>query len=189
MVVSTDSEKIADIASSYGAEIPFIRPHEYALDDTPGALVVTHALKWLLENEGNIPEYTMLLQPTSPLRTWEDIDNAIDLLNEEQSTSVISVSPVEQHPYLMKCVSENNVMKNFCETTESPGNRQSLDPVYVVNGAIYMTLSEKLVNNPEDEKQPWYDNQSVAYIMPADRSIDIDTEQDLVIARYLCGKY
>lgn len=180
VVVSTDSEQIAEIALSYGAEVPFMRPAELAQDDSPGMSVILHALNWLLENEGYCPDYTIALQPTSPLRIADDIDNAIDLLKAKQVSSVVSVSLAKQHPYLMKNVNDIGAMTNFCKITEEPGNRQDLPPVYILNGAIFLARSNKLVQD-----KSWYDEQTQAYIMPESRSVDIDTPEDLFFAGYL----
>ena len=180
VVVSTDSEQIAEIALSYGAEVPFMRPAELAQDDSPGMSVILHALNWLLENESYCSDYTMALQPASPLRTSDDIDNTIDLLKAKQVSSVVSVSLVKQHPYLMKNVTDIGTMTNFYKITEDAGNRQDLPPVYILNGAIYLARSNKLVQD-----KSWYDEQTQAYIMPESRSIDIDTPEDLFLAGYL----
>ena len=89
-IVSTDDPEIADVSRHWGAEVPFLRPAELARDDTPGIEPVLHAVRWLGENEGYRPDYVMVLQPTSPLRTTEDIEAAIQLARDRQADGVVS---------------------------------------------------------------------------------------------------
>jgi len=180
VVVSTDSKKIAEVALSYGAEVPFMRPGELAQDNSSGISVVLHAIKWLSENENYKPLYIMLLQPTSPLRNSLDIDNAINLLENHSPSSVISVSLVKQHPYWMKNINKSGTISDFYSGEKILNTRQELPKIYIPNGAIYLTRSDRLL-----VEETWYDNKSIAYIMPEDRSLDIDTEIDLLIANHL----
>lgn len=179
VIVSTDSQKIADIALQYGAEVPFLRPPELAQDDTLGLAVVIHAIKWLSDNEGYSPEFTMLLQPTSPLRNSTDIENVINMLNNKTTSSVVSVSPVEQHPHLMVNIKNNGTMKCLAELSMGSGNRHEYPDVYALNGAIYIAKTNDIVKN-----ETWYNEHSMAYIMPEERSVDIDSPKDLVVAEY-----
>ena len=96
--VSTDDAAIASVSRDWGAEVPFLRPVELARDDTPGIAPVLHAVKWMEEHEGYRPDYVMLLQPTSPLRTAQDITSATELAESKGGDSVVSVSEVKHHP-------------------------------------------------------------------------------------------
>lgn len=80
VIVSTDDEEIAEVAEKYGAEVPFLRPKKYAQDDTTDMPVYEHTLHWLEENERYIPDIVVWLRPTAPLRTSEDIKNAVNIL-------------------------------------------------------------------------------------------------------------
>jgi N-acylneuraminate cytidylyltransferase/CMP-N,N'-diacetyllegionaminic acid synthase len=180
IIVSTDSEEIAKVALSYGAEVPFIRPIELAQDETLGMEVVLHVVEWLASNENYVSDYTMLLQPTSPLRGSCDINNAVDLLlNDKSSSSIISVSPVSQHPNLMVEVDDSGIMKLLGDLPMGSGDRHTYSALYALNGAIYIAKTRYL-----ESYKTWYDDSSKAYVMPRERSVDIDTKEDLVVAEY-----
>ena len=102
VIVSTDDEEIAEVARSYGGEVPFLRPVNLAQDETPDLPVFQHALNWLAEKEGYSPEALVQLRPTSPIRPPEFVDHGITVLLESQGTdSVRSVIPSAQNPYKM----------------------------------------------------------------------------------------
>ncbi len=99
LICSTDSEEIAEVARAYGAETPFIRPAEFAQDLTPDLPVFEHALGWLQEQEGSVPDAVVHLRPTGPMRTSEDIEAAIDLLlAHPEADSVRCVAEAPLHP-------------------------------------------------------------------------------------------
>ena len=102
VIVSTDSPEIAEIARSYGADVPFMRPASLAQDDTPAMEPILHALRWLEANEDYRPDYAAMLQAISPLRTTRNIDEAFELAEEADALSVVSVCPVVEHPFWMK---------------------------------------------------------------------------------------
>jgi len=183
IIVTTDSTQIADIALRYGAEAPFIRPKELALDDTPGILPILHAINWLSANENYNPHCVIHLQPTSPLRTAEDIDNAGNIFKEKGADSLVSVTPVEQHPYWMKRIDKEGVLTDFIKMKKAILRRQELPLVYIINGAIYIAKCEELLRY-----KTWYLARTFSYVMPKERSIDIDTLEDLSIAEYLIRK-
>lgn len=180
VVVTTDSKEIADVALRYGAEVPFIRPKELSLDDTSGMLPILHAVEWLSVNENYHPDYVINLQPTSPLRTVEDIEKTINILIEKGADSVVSVTPVEQHPYWMKLVDRAGLMTDFVRLEHPITNRQDLPPVYVLNGAIFLAKREMLLRN-----ENWYTDKTFSYVMPKERSIDIDSLWDLRLAEFI----
>ena len=101
IILSTDSEKYRLICQEYGIDSPFLRPKELASDESTSEDVVIHALDWLRENNNYIPDYILYLQPTSPLRVNNDIDNSIQIAMENDADSVVSVGLVNQHPYYM----------------------------------------------------------------------------------------
>ena len=181
VVVSTDHLDIAETARKYGAEVPFIRPSELAQDDTLAFPVLIHAFQWLKEHEGYRPNYVMLLQPTSPLRTSGDIDNAIQLALDKDADGVVGMCGIKHHPYWTKSVSEDGRIVDFM-TLDKPSEvaysrRQDLPTVYVVNGAIYLSKPQVLL-----ELQSFFTAETYAYIMPPERSIDIDAIWDLKFA-------
>lgn len=180
VVVSTDDEEIADIAKQIGAEVPFLRPKELAKDDTPGIYPIVHAVKWIIKEKNYIPEYVVNLQPTSPLRTADDIDKAIEKIMNSNFNYLVSVCEAQHHPYWMKTI-EQDMLKDFVEQgSDKALRRQDLPQVYSLNGAVYVYKTETLLMNPfmTDEKV-------LPYIMPKERSVDIDDFYDFKFAELL----
>jgi CMP-N,N'-diacetyllegionaminic acid synthase len=177
VIVSTDSAEIMNVAVRYGAEVPFKRPEDLAQDDTPGVAPVLHAARWLEENEGYRPDFIMLLQPTSPLRISDDIDNAIDLAVKRKADAVVSVTPAEAHPYWMKRIHDDGRMTDFIKLDQPMERRQDLPPLYVLNGALYLARYEILM-----ERETFDTDNTFSFIMPPERSLDIDTPWDLYLA-------
>jgi CMP-N,N'-diacetyllegionaminic acid synthase len=176
-VVSTDDDEIAEVAKHWGADVPFLRPAELARDDTPGIEPVLHALRWLAEHESYHPDYVMLLQPTSPLRTTEDIEAAVRLARERGVDSVVSVTEAATHPYWMKRITENGELAELVPTEQEYSRRQELPPAYALNGAIYLIKVDTLM-----EQHTFYPDRTLAYVMPAERALDVDEPWDLYLA-------
>ena len=177
-LVTTDDAEIANTARQHGAEVPFSRPPELAQDNTPGIAATLHAVSWLEENEGYLPNIVVNLQPTSPFRTCSDIDAAIGLLFERNADSVVSVTAAGSHPYWMKTIDDNGWMRDLIQQSEPTFLRQQLPSVYSLNGAIYLAHRDVLLSTGG-----WYTPRTAAYIMPSERSLDIDTPWDLSVAR------
>ncbi len=174
-IVTTDSEEIADIAKCCGGDLPFMRPSGLAEDDTPTIPVILHVLDELKETFDAI----MVLQPTSPLRMAADIDAAISLLAGDSSAdSVISVVKVsDHHPARMKTLHDGVLYDPpFVENVEGQ-RRQDLPEYYLRNGAIYLTRTEVLrqLHSFKGEK-------CLGYLMPEERSVNIDSELDFILA-------
>jgi CMP-N,N'-diacetyllegionaminic acid synthase len=182
LVLSTDDTEIAETGLQYGAEVPFRRPARWSGDRSSSADAVVHALEWLRCKDQYLPDYVLLLQPTSPLRSSADIRKAWKLMQARQSGSVISVSEVRQHPLWMKTVDKKGRMRNFI-STQAPAVRQRLPKVYGMNGAIYITSRDNVMRFRTFHCDPVY-----AYMMPPERSVDIDNEFDLFVARQLLAE-
>jgi len=180
VIVSTDDEEIAEIVKQYGAEVPFMRPKELARDDIPGIDVVFHAMNWFIKNENKQYDLIILLQPTSPLRTAEDIDKAIELLFFKKAKAIVSVCEVDHHPLWTNALPENGCMKNFIRKEIINKNRQELPTFYRLNGAIYLAYCNYI-----KEQKGFFGEETFAYIMPKERSVDIDSELDLKLAEIL----
>jgi N-acylneuraminate cytidylyltransferase len=142
-LVSTDDEEIAAVARSFGAETPFLRPAEFAQDDTTDLPVFVHALRWLAENEGYRPEVVVQLRPTSPIRPRGCVDEAVRiLLAHPDADCVRGVVPAGQNPHKMWRLpgGEDAPMQNLLEVSglAEPYNapRQALPPVYWQTGHI-----------------------------------------------------
>jgi len=179
-VVTTDSPRIAAVAEVQGAEVPFLRPAELATDETPGVLPIVHALEWLDAHEGYRPEWVLCLQPTSPFRTAQDIDAAGALAEAQRADAVVSVSAAAQHPLWMKQVLPGGRLADYLTSPAPATRRQDLPPVYALNGALYLARREMLLRT-----QSWYTERTYAYIMPPERSLDVDTPWDLYLADLL----
>jgi CMP-N-acetylneuraminic acid synthetase len=186
VIVSTDSEDITDVARDFGAEVPFLRPPELAQDDTPDLPVYQHALAWMEESENYCPDIVVWLRPTAPLRTSEDIKGAVNKLLETNADWVRSVCLVEHHPYWMYRM-ENERLDSFVRGVDIRKyyQRHLLPPVYRINGAVDVAWRKTVM-----EKELSYSGDVCAYVMPVERSIDIDTVQDLAFTEFLLkGKY
>jgi CMP-N,N'-diacetyllegionaminic acid synthase len=177
IVVSTDSQNIAATARHFGAEVPFMRPAELAADDTPGVDPVLHAVRWLETQEQYTPEWVMLLQPTSPLRSSEDIREAFSLAQEKNADAVVSVTAVHEHPYWMKRIGEDGRLEDFVVQERPVTRRQDLPAAYALNGAIYLVRRRILI-----EQETLFPLNTHALIMPRERSLDVDTRWDLYVA-------
>jgi N-acylneuraminate cytidylyltransferase/CMP-N,N'-diacetyllegionaminic acid synthase len=185
VVVSTDDAETADAARRYGAEAPFLRPAELARDDTPGVEPVLHALEWLEGREGYRPEYVMLLQPTSPLRTAGDIEGVLRLAAERDADGVTTVCELKAHPYGAVKLGPRGELASFLdfdfgELQKRYPRRQDLPPAYVENGAVYLTRRSVLL-----AERSFYGRRAYGYVMPAERSLDVDTAWDRRVADLL----
>ncbi len=182
VVVSTDDKEIVEISRKYGAEVPFLRPEELATDEAKSIDVVLHAISWVEENDKPY-DLLMLLQLTSPLRTEEDIDRAIELLFEKGTSAIVSVCEVEYHPYWSNVLPADGCMKDFIKPEVINKRRQELSPFYRLNGAIYLAYCHYL-----KQEKSFFGDKTFAYIMPRERSIDIDEEIDFILAEILRNK-
>lgn len=167
IVVSTEDIEIADIARAYGAEVPFMRPQELALDTTPSMDVVFHALDHLPRCED-----VLLLQPTSPLRSTHDIDAIAELRAKTQAPSAVSVSRALHPPQWMFRIADSEELRPLLEEPLPP-RRQETDDIYVLNGALYHARWDWLLAH-----RTFISKETVGYVMPTERSIDIDTPND-----------
>jgi CMP-N-acetylneuraminic acid synthetase len=178
VIVSTDDHEIAVIARACGAEVPFMRPAEFAMDDTPDLPVLKHALEYVGRDTYKA---VVWLRPTAPLRTAGDIDEAVALLTKTGAQSVRSVSATKAHPYWVKTLSGHFLAPFIPGEDEGKyPRRQLLPPAYSLNGAVDVTAVKTL----EGWTTLW-GTRMAGYIMPPERSIDIDTQGDFVIAEAL----
>jgi acylneuraminate cytidylyltransferase len=171
IIVSTDSEKIAEIARSFEASTPFLRPLELAQDETKGEAVLKHALSYM-NAHGRHYDVIVSLQPTSPLRSAKHILEALDFFIDHDLPSLTSISLVSEHPLFMRTIDETGFLT---KVISQPSNvrRQDLCPYYTLNGAIYINKPEDIIN-----EYPGNEN-NYGYIMDYKYSIDINTVDDL----------
>jgi N-acylneuraminate cytidylyltransferase len=177
MYVSSENRKIQEISKKFGAKI-IKRPSNLAKDDSKTIDVVLHTINSLEKKKIDI-DILVLLQPTSPLRTSIDIDNAIDTFINNDCESVISVSELEHSPYWSLKLKNNFLTPNFGEKYFKM-RRQELPKLYSPNGAIFISTPEYLRTN-----KTFYSKKALPYIMPSERSIDIDTELDFKMAEMI----
>lgn len=175
LILSSENEEIIKVAMAWGCEVPFIRPIELAKDDTPGIEPVLHAITMLPGYD-----YVVLLQPTSPLRLVDDIDGCIETCLFSNVPSCVSVTEVNQHPYLMYVINKTGSMSPFLDQKIETFRRQDLPLVYILNGAVYVADSV-LLGKSRSLLTPF----TKAYIMPKARSLDIDDAIDLAVCENL----
>lgn len=176
IIVSTDSQQIKDISENYGANVPFIRP-DYLSNDTATTYdVLQHAIESLALNKPNI--LLVLLQPTSPLRTTEELDKAIEYFIQKNALGVVSVSEMEHSPLWANVLPDDNNMLNFLPNNIVGKRSQDLPTYYRINGSIYIYDIESLLKN----KKVFFDERVFAFVTVPDTSVDIDTMLDFKIA-------
>ncbi|EPY01726.1 acylneuraminate cytidylyltransferase [Magnetospirillum fulvum MGU-K5] len=180
VTVSTDDAEIAAVAQDAGAEVPFLRPSELAHDDTPSLAVVTHMVA-TLASQGWEADTITLLQPTSPFRTGADICSCHELRLQTEASAAVSVVECETHPAWAFVQDEARRLHPFL-SGKMPTRRQDLQPAYRPNGAIFMITRTRL-----DGGGTFYGPDTLAYVMPPEQSIDIDTPWDLHLARLLAA--
>jgi len=175
VILSSDDEAIIKVAKEYGCDVPFVRPKALAQDETRSIDVVTHALQTLDEKFDAV----ILLQPTSPLRTTEDIDGAIEMFYNKGATSVIGVCEMEHSPLWANTLDESMSMENFLDDKYNNSRSQDLPTYYRINGAFYMSkVASVLENETFFVKKDIY-----AYLMSQEDSVDIDTKLDFIVAQ------
>lgn len=179
LIVSTDSEEIAAVAKRYGAEVPFLRPEGIAGDMISSDAVILHALQFYERQDLHFEEVCKL-QPTSPLRTARDLVEAYNIFHEGGWNFLVSVCECEHSPLWCGTLDKENSMDDFLKEEVIQSCRQKLPRYYRLNGAIYMAKTEAFLKN-----QSFFGKKGKAYIMPQERSIDIDSVLDFQIAELI----
>lgn len=182
VIVSTDDPGIASAAAAAGAQVPFLRPAEISGDHASHYDVIAHALDWLEQETGRLPQLLCLLQPTSPLRTGDDIDALVELVSSRDADAGVSVASVPVHPAYMYRVDADMNADLYMPREDGVYLRsQDLEPLYYVNGAVYVLRPATFrLRNTVLPDRP------VAHVMPRERSADIDDATDFELAeRYI----
>ena len=180
VVVSTDSIKIAEVAKEFGASVPFLRPAELASDTAKSIDAIIHAIQWL-EEHGEKFDIFVLLQPTSPLRTSEDIDGALEKFIANGEKSLVAVSLVSDNPILMRTINQDGTMERLLDL-QSTVRRQDMKKYYRVNGSIYIN------NISEINAYTSLNDNVIPYIVKPENAVDIDEKKDLVLAEWYLGQ-
>lgn len=174
VVVSTEDDEIAEVARASGAQTPFRRPHELATDEAPGIAPVMHALEMLPDCAA-----ILLLQPTSPLRGVADIEGILRLAKQTGAMSAVSVCAVGEHPAWMFSRLPDGRLTPF-QPGPPPTRRQDMADLFSLNGAMYFATRQHLI-----EQETFVGKGTLGYVMPPERSIDIDTPFDWRVAEML----
>jgi len=182
-VVSTDSLEIKKISESYGANVPFIRPKFLSNDKALAVPTIQHAVSFCETFNKFKYDYIVMLQPTAPLRTHYDIDNSLSKLIKEGGDGIISIVDVNNyHPVKMKII-KNDRLFDFVDSGLENPPRQSLPPIFIVNGAIYATKRDVFMND-----NTFKGNKCLPFLMPPERSSNIDVIEDFIVAEYHLNK-
>lgn len=179
IMVSTDSEVYANIAKEYGANVPFLRSETLASDTASSWDAVKEVLDKYSCN-GEHFDVVALLQPTSPLRTSEDIVNGFKILDENDANTVVGVCEMDHSPLWANTLPKDNSMETFIREDVLNLPRQQIETYYRINGALYIVRTSHLMI-----AENIYADKSYAYIMDKHKSVDIDDEFDLNLAKVL----
>jgi CMP-N,N'-diacetyllegionaminic acid synthase len=180
VVVSTDDSEIAEVALAGGAEVPFLRPAELASDTSSGIAPVLHALE-------HLPEVSdlLLLQPTSPLRSVDDVEAIVALLREAGREAAVSVTHSAKHPAWMFGLSPQKTLRPLLPVPEAVC-RQQLTTAYALNGSLYLASRDFL-----ERERSFLTADTLGHVMPPERSLDIDSPLDWQWGEFLmrqqCG--
>ena len=172
-IVSTDDEEIARIARTLGGDVPFLRPAEISNDTAKSVDFMLHALSFL-ERQGEHYDAVLLLQPTSPLRTIEDVRVIIQSFKEGNSESLISVYREDHVHALVSYHYQDGIGIPLDDKHNVGGRRQEHQPIYVRNGAFYLTTSDYLTR-----EQKVFSSRPILYVMSKSRSVNLDGPEDL----------
>ncbi len=178
ILTSDDPEAIA-LSEKVGVNAPFVRPEHLIKDNSATNDVIKHALDWYKSEHSIYPEIIVLLQPTSPFRTAEDIDNAISKFEKTEKESLLSVCHVSQHSSDCITVDANGNIERFClSRDESMVGRQDYQKVYFIDGSVYISSTKRFLR-----KKTIFDFKSEVFVIRKSHGIDIDDHFDLELAR------
>ncbi len=174
-VVSTEDDEILRVVRAHGGDAPFTRPADLARDETPTMAVVRHAIESLSARY----DYTVVLQPTSPLRTAEDIDACLLRCERDDAPACVSVCPAVPHPAWVFSLGAGGRLVPVLGG-DRPVRRQDLPPAFALNGAVYAARTGWLLATGS-----FLAPETVAHVMPRERSVDVDDETDLLVCEAL----
>lgn len=184
VIVSTDSEEIAAVARDFGAEVPFMRPAELARDDSPEWLAWRHALTFVRDTEGALPEAMLSVPTTAPLRLSIDLENCLDEFAKDDADMVVTITEAHRHPWF------NMVKENADGTVDlviKPAlgitRRQDAPAVFDMATVAYVARPQFVMQN-----MGVFSGRVRAVKIPVERSVDIDTLYDFQLAEFLIGR-
>lgn len=181
VIVSTDSEEIAAVAREYGAEVPFIRPAELARDDSPEWLAWRHALNYILDKDGALPEAMVSVPATAPLRLPLDIENCLDEFEKNDTDMVITVTDSHRSPYFnMVKTNADGTVGLVIPPPSAIARRQDAPEVFDMATVAYVARPEFVMSHNST-----FEGRVRAVSVPPERAIDLDTLLDFMIAECL----
>ena len=181
VIVSTDSQEIGAVASEYGAEVPFIRPAELARDDSPEWLAWRHALNYLLDSGGALPDAMVSVPATAPLRLPLDIENCLDEYEKGDADVIITVTDAHRIPYFnMVKINADGTVGLIMPPQSAIARRQDAPPVFDMATVAYVARPEFVMTH-----NATFQGRVRAVHVPTERAIDIDTLLDFQIAECL----
>ncbi len=179
VLVSTEDAEVAEAARRAGAEVPFLRPREIAGDEVHAVEVVLHALDWLRHHGRADPALVVMLLPTSPLRRAANIDEAVALYRRGGADSIVSVQLSDKHLLHLRSL-QDGYLRPIQPADDLNVQRQDLDDLYALNGSIYVSAPETLRRSGS-----FHLPATRPYVMSRLTSIDVNSPEDLVLARAL----
>jgi CMP-N,N'-diacetyllegionaminic acid synthase len=183
VVCSTDSDEIAAAARRAGASVPFLRPPELSTSEASSVDAVLHALDWFETYQNKRHETVILLQPTSPMRTANHIDQAYALYRTTECVSLASVCTAVANPYKMYRITSAQTIKKLLEQPGAASGAEEKATIYQETGAIYIVNSSEL-----KESRSFLTERTIAFVMDRFESLDVDTEEDLLFAEHLLAR-
>lgn len=186
IVVSTDSKQYAEIASQYGAQVPFLRPKHLSLDESTTFSSIQHTIDFYKHQQQKEFDYIVLLEPTSPLREAIDIDRAIEmLLAHPTAQSIVGISKTEsQNPEFLIKLNAKNFIESYTGRGFAPLRRQEIKEIFFLEGTIYISQTQALL-----EYQNFYHQKTLGYEVPKWKSLEVDDEDDFVMIEAMAKKY
>ena len=173
LILSSEDDEIMDTARQFECEIPFVRPKNLATDESSPLEVIRYTIESLPEKY----DYLVLLQPTSPLRIANDIDRCVELCYQKKAPACVTITESEKTPYWMYELQEDHRMRPVMPGTERVVRRQDLPKTYALNGAVFVARSDWIIYQND-----FLGPDTIGCEMPRVRSIDIDSETDLILA-------
>jgi CMP-N,N'-diacetyllegionaminic acid synthase len=178
VVISTDDPEFAEIARVAGAEVPFLRPAALASDESPSIEFILHALD-ALTTAGRNYDYLVLLEPTSPLTEFSDVDSALEMLvaREQDADSIVGVSSLtSNHPAFAVRITKAGSIQPYAKNDfGSLPRRQELEPLYSLDGSLYISNTNALIR-----ERTFYHRRTLPYVTPRWKSLEIDDLLDFI---------
>lgn len=177
LMVSTDSKEILKISNKYGANVPFLRPDCLSNDLVSSFDALEHAITFCKEELNETYDYIVLLEPTSPLRTSLDIDNAIEKLIKSNADSIVGICKTEdQNPAFLIKKDNNDFISSYVNSEMKSIRRQDIEDVFFFEGTIYISRTEVLL-----DKKTFYHENTIGYEVPKYKSLEIDDIDDFIM--------